>query len=252
VGFLNHGPQANRGLIDPRTEARPDQPRTPPHQLPLGRRPLVADLRHRGKYDGAPTGTRLRLALHHVVPWATLVGFWNALAERGQYAALREFATLFGRSKEGTKYWPEDMAAGRFTDRHGTTDLATDLCWWPWNLVRGPQDRPQASSREYSKHPAADPGDDLDDLSLGNGANAVHILAMMNVGRFMQGVIRSPGSMTEAEVTKAVARWLALSRHPVIEFDPAVWRIDRDGPGYSLTDKGVTYPLWFKRVKGDG
>ena len=193
MGFITAGADGGRGFLHP---ARPDQPNRPPYtDKPESAR--LSGLRTLGKYAQAGPNQKLELALHHVVPWNVLRDFWNALARVAAYDQLRDFAALFGRAKEQTKYWPTDMRTGRFDDRHGADDFAQALCWWPWNLVRGPKNR--TSQRTDQGVAGTDPGEGIDDLSRGNGRNAVHILALVQVGRDMERVTAAGPTLDTVE-----------------------------------------------------
>lgn len=258
--FVNTGPRGGRGLLGTAATDRPNPPNQPPYSTPPAVR--VADLRTLNKYAAAPPGTTLELALHHVVPWAVLRDFWNALAGAGWYDPLRDFAALFGRAKALTSHWPDDMANDRFTDRvpGPLGDLPTALCWWPWNLVRGPKHRTTAALDRGVA--GVDPGDDIDDLSRGNGKHAVHVTAMCGVGRHMSQVVAATQRVEtgpwvihhdRAGVTEAIRRWQVLARHPLVEFDPAVWRIESNSPDYapSVNHGPVRHPRW-SRVTRNG
>lgn len=254
MGFVTTGPDAGRGLLDTASRARPDPPNRPPYNTPPA--VPVRTLRTLGKYAAAPPGTALELALHHIVPWAVLRDFWNALARAGWYDHLRDFAALFGRAKARTKYWPEDMTNGRFADRLGG-DFPTDLCWWEWNLVRGPRHRTTADTDRGVA--GTDPGDAIDDLSRGNGRHAIHVAAMCEVGRAMQRVTAAAdtgrlGEIDPKALTETVRRWQALARHPLIEFSPAVWRIETGSPDYapSVNNRPPRHPRWNRRTRADG
>ena len=202
----------------------------------------------------------LDLALHHVVPWRVLRDFWNALARAGHYDPLRDVAALWStgprpRPSTGRRTWP----TGRFEDRGGTDDFAQNLCWWPWNLVRGPKHRSSAVTDPgvAGTDPGeggADPAAALDDLSRGNGRNAVHLLAMLQVGRRMAEVIRRPDGVDPGQLTRDIAGWQVLARHPLVEFEPAAWRIEMGSPDFtpSVNNKPPVHPRWNKRTRADG
>ena len=107
-----------------------------------------------------------------------------------------------------------------------------------------------------------DPGDDIDDLSRGNGKHAVHVTALCGVGRQMGQVIgatrRVEGGrwvidQDRGALTEAIRRWQALSWHPLVEFNPAVWRVESGSPDYapSVNHGTVKQPRW-SRVTRDG
>ncbi len=254
MGFLTAGKDARRGLLH---DARPDQPNRPPYTD----RPVIrlAGLRHLGKYAKADPDLMLDLALHHVVPWRVLRDFWNALARSGWHEPLRDVAALFNRPKAQTKYWPEDMANAKFWDRGGTDDFAQNLCWWPWNLVRGPKHRSSADTDPGVAgtdpgEAGADPATALDDLSRGTGKNAVHLLAMLQVGRQMARVVRGADGVDPGQLSRDIAGWQTLARHPLVEFEPAAWRIEMGSPDFtpSVNNKPPVHPRWNKRTRADG
>ncbi len=238
----------SQGVMD---GTRPSTPSRPPYTAPTV---LVSSLSHAGLYDGAAATTTLPLALHHIVPWESLWGFWNALVGAGYTDAARDYATLFGFAKASTAGWGTDMAAKRFVDpTNGGLEVA--MCWRPWNLVRGPQWRPQADEEKKNGRPvkpAMDPGSDIDDMSHGAGKHAGHIKLMVEVGVVMKAFL--PATTSETAVSKVIRSWTSLARHDLIEFDPKNWRVETKGDKYvpSVNHSDPVHPKWNKVTRHDG
>ena len=225
--------------------SRPNQPGGEAYRTPMI---PVANLKHQGKYAGAPSAQGLPLALHHVIPWEVLWNFWNAMVRRKYYGAARDYLSLFGFAKARTKAWTDAMARGAFDDP-SVGGIETNMCWWEWNLVRGPEHRTQASLGDTSS--GTDPGAELDDMHFGAGKDGPRIKGLIAIGHVMKAQTRllaNSGSVAENVLSNTIRSWTATARAKIVEFEPAMWQVETKSPAFTQPGNHASpiHPRWNK------
>jgi hypothetical protein len=230
------------------TGGRPNQPRDAIYDAPQVR---VADLRHQGKYANAAAARTLDMALHHVIPWEYLWNFWNAMVRRKYYGAARDFLALFGFPKATTAGWVKDMERNTFADPT-LGEIESEMCWWPWNLVRGPKYRTTAALDR--RQPGIDPGAEIDDMHWRSGDAAPRLKKLVVIGKFMHETTQKLQSenkakyVSEKDLSTVIRSWSSLAREPIVEFNPEMWRIETGSSDYFNPGSGgiVSHPRWHK------
>jgi hypothetical protein len=230
---------------------RPNQPTAGNYAAP---QIMVADLKDQAKYAAAPPAQTLPLALHHVIPWEYLWNFWNGMVANKYYGAARDYLALFGFAKATTGRWTTDMDRNTFVDPT-LGEIESNICWWKWNLVRGPQHR--TSATQDGQQPGVDPGAAVDDMHWRAGDAAPRIKKLADIGKFIHdttGKLQRPDSakyVSEKDLSTVIRSWSSLAREKLIEFNPDMWRIETKSPDYFNPGGGgvITHPRWHKLTR---
>jgi hypothetical protein len=221
------------------TNARPGQPNVGNYVSP---NILVNTLTTGDRYNGAPPGQTLPLALHHVSPWEILWKYWNALVGREWYTALRDFLAILGVSKAQTAYLPTEMGKTQFADRgFNGTNLDVIICWSEWNLVRGPSNRSDDPNQQTTL------ANKVDFRGYTKGNTGARLAALVEMADEMIAIISNPSYPQKESLHSATVRsWMQLAKNSLVEFDATMWRIDKNAPPYNNPGGGavITHPQW--------
>ena len=219
--------------------ARPNQPGGGNYATPTI---IARNLNHRGKYaaDVTPAGIALPLALHHIIPWEHLWGFWNAMITAEFDQAARDFLSILGVSKSLTADPLNQMRKGTFAN--AMYDYDTIICWGEWNVVRGPQFRTPAGT------PGGDPGANVDDMHWGAGKHAKRV---QDIAELDVVILRYTNQMQdEKQLCREIRSWTELARNSLVEFNEDQWYIETKSPDYVPGGgAAAVHPRWNKRTR---
>jgi hypothetical protein len=236
---------------------RPAMPGVPPYSPQP--RIIARDLEStKGKYktDTSQQGVTLPLALHHVVPWATLRAFWGDLFKRRHFEAFKEFLSLYGVPKPQLSDLPAKVDHKQFqAGLWFIGDMAMDqlICWGKWNLVRGPAHRVQA--KDAAGHVGFDPGEGFDEFHWFAGGHEKRLSSLRGLYDMMRTYSSNPQAVSTRDEQNVIA-FLKTFRSmtvlaKVVEFGEDMWLVDQSSADYKPggTNDNPRHPNWWKRQR---
>lgn len=206
---------------------------------------------------------RIRLALHHILPYSLLRNLWNQLVNHTvdtqlpeAATALRQLLRLCDRDLADVDEWIRRIRHANVTDEeeaaraghrrgertrlqvHEVNMLATVATWPPWNIVEGPANEIRAD----------DPGDEGLDLFT-HGITRAEFSRMQVIERLYHDLLALPlGNLAPehlsllAEILRVARREIWLTESPTlthpIPFRREMWEQRED-------------TLWQKRTTGE-
>ena len=257
----NAAPARSRGVIDP-AQGRPANPHPTPN-VPVRdlkeKNPTVAKMYAGSAVGGRETGMSLPLTAHHIIPWNVLRAFWNVMMENNLYKSADAYLSIVGVDKSDRSVWLKQAKAGTLPAL-AFDQMKQDICWAEGNLVWGPSNR------------VGDPGDEIDNMSAGAGADKDRIAAMARIGERMKSYIASYGTpppggqggavrvnsqaALDARLRGEINQWEAsYAKKKIAPFQLNMWFIETDATrtgGYapSVGGSAAVHPKWRLNSKG--
>jgi hypothetical protein len=180
---------------------------------------------------------------HHIIPWNVLREFWNILVanvmpieptkKKGkryvghQRKQMERYLKVVGFEENAhfvvAAIWDDKF---RHLNSPITDDLDWRLCWQPFNLVRGPANRPGH---------APDPGENADfpPMAPPNGFRAMEL---NRACAMMQAYIDSEGSVTQLEQALELLEDVAARYQDVVPEYDVNWYALRQDRFWSMTN----------------